>query len=231
MAELLHPLDNPGWGALSAGAHAGMAVRVGPGLRYPAEVSPFAAAPEASEATLAALGEAMAVGSGVGLALPWPVRAPAGLEAAAVMAVDQMVAEGFTPDAEAVEGFATLGAADAEEMAALTALTEPGPWRARTYEMGRYIGVRDAGALVAMAGERMKPPGFSEVSAVCTHPDHRGKGLAGRLTAAVAGAIAARGETPFLHVFPDNAGAISIYRRLGFVKRRDMFVTVLVRRG
>jgi predicted GNAT family acetyltransferase len=87
--------------------------------------------------------------------------------------------------------------------------------------------VKVGGRLVAMAGERMKPQGFTEVSGVCTHPDHRGHGYAAALTALVAERIRARGETPFLHVFPHNAGAISVYRRLGFAFRREVTVTVL----
>lgn len=109
-----------------------------------------------------------------------------------------------------------LGDGDSPEMLELTALTKPGPFGPRTHELGYYVGIRDQGKLVAMAGERLKVPGFTEVSAVCTHPDHLGKGYAAALMTEVMRAIRERGETPFLHVRADNARAIAIYERLGF---------------
>jgi len=109
-----------------------------------------------------------------------------------------------------------LGDKDSPEMLELTALTKPGPFGPRTHELGYYAGIRDNGKLVAMAGERLKVPGFTEVSAVCTHPDHLGKGYAAALMTEVMRAIRDRGETPFLHVRADNARAIAIYERLGF---------------
>ena len=101
-------------------------------------------------------------------------------------------------------------------MIELTALTKPGPFGPRTHELGTYVGIRDGGKLVAMAGERLKVPGYTEVSAVCTHPDHLGKGYARVLMKEVMRAIRERGETPFLHVRGDNARAIALYERLGF---------------
>jgi ribosomal protein S18 acetylase RimI-like enzyme len=109
-----------------------------------------------------------------------------------------------------------LGDDDSAEMLELTALTKPGPFGPRTHELGYYVGIRDNGKLVAMAGERLKVPGYTEVSAVCTHPDHLGKGYAAALMSEVMRAIRDRGETPFLHVRADNARAIAIYQRLGF---------------
>jgi len=109
-----------------------------------------------------------------------------------------------------------LGDKDSPEMLELTALTKPGPFGPRTHELGYYVGIRDNGKLVAMAGERLKVPGFTEVSAVCTHPDHLGKGYAATLMTEVMRAIRERGETPFLHVRADNTRAIGIYERLGF---------------
>jgi len=114
-------------------------------------------------------------------------------------------------------------------MLALATLTKPGPFFARTHQLGDFIGVKKNGALVAMAGERMKPPGFTEVSGVCTHPDHRGHGYAAGLSRIVASRILERGETPFLHAFATNTGAISVYRALGFALRRDITLTVLAR--
>jgi len=116
------------------------------------------------------------------------------------------------PPAEIVE----LGDKDSPEMLELTTLTKPGPFGPRTHELGYYVGVHDNGKLVAMAGERLKVPGFTEVSAVCTHPDHLGRGYAAALMAEVMRGIRKRGETPFLHVRADNTRAIAIYERLGF---------------
>ncbi|MEI9963878.1 MAG: GNAT family N-acetyltransferase [Caulobacteraceae bacterium] len=105
-------------------------------------------------------------------------------------------------------------------MLALATLTQPGPFFARTHQLGDFIGVKQEGRLVAMAGERMRPTGFTEVSGVCTHPDWRGRGYAAGLMRLVAARILARGETPFLHVYASNTGAIALYEALGFRLRR-----------
>jgi predicted GNAT family acetyltransferase len=102
-------------------------------------------------------------------------------------------------------------------MLALATLTQPGPFRARTHELSQFWGVKDEqGQLLAMAGERLKLPGMSEVSGVCTHPDARGQGLAALLSRHVASEIVRRGEVPFLHAYAGNAAAIGLYERLGF---------------
>lgn len=121
-----------------------------------------------------------------------------------------------------------LGEADVPEMLALTRLTNPGPFLERTIEMGDYIGVRDGGKLVTMAGERFRVPGWTEISAVCTAPTHRGQGLATRLLRAVAAGIEARGEGVFLHVVSSNVGAIRLYESLGFSIRGRRTVGAIV---
>lgn len=127
------------------------------------------------------------------------------------------------------EDILTLGDADAPEMLALAKLTEPGPFLARTHHMGAFIGIRIGGRLAAMAGERMRMPGYTEVSGVCTHPDFRGRGLARRLSAVVAANIEARGEQPFLHAWKTNLPAISLDEQLGFRLRTEVNVAVLER--
>ena len=117
---------------------------------------------------------------------------------------------------ERVPEILALGDADVPEMLELTALTNPGPFLERTIEMGDYVGIRDGATLVAMAGERFRVPGWTEISAVCTAPTHRGQGLATRVLRAVAAGIEARGEGVFLHVVSTNAGAIRLYESLGF---------------
>jgi predicted GNAT family acetyltransferase len=124
-----------------------------------------------------------------------------------------------------------LGDADVPEMLALTRLTNPGPFLERTIEMGDYVGVRDGGKLVAMAGERFRVPGWTEISAVCTAPTHRGQGLATRLLRAVAAGIEARGERIFLHVVAGNTGAIRLYEALGFSIRGRRTVGAIVPSG
>lgn len=109
----------------------------------------------------------------------------------------------------------------------LVARTEPGPFRRRTIELGAYLGIRREGRLVAMGGERMRPPGWTEISAVCTDPAYRGQGLATRVVRAVAAGIKARGETPFMHAAADNTAALRLYESIGFSLRREVTVTVL----
>ncbi len=112
-----------------------------------------------------------------------------------------------------------LGVRDVPEMLELTALTTPGPFGPRTHELGTYIGVRENGVLVAMAGERLRPPGWTEISAVCTRAESRGRGYASRLVDELVSRILARGDRPFLHTVDENVGAIALYERLGFTTR------------
>ena len=205
-----------------------MSLGDGSARRFAPDIGPLAAARDGSAESLAAL-EALVPGDGALILLE-------GEDAAIVPATGvsrtargvQMVAR----DLKAVRSAAAiepLSDADAAEMLALARLTEPGPFAARTHTLGQFLGVRDGGRLVAMAGERMKPEGFAEVSGVCVHPDNRGRGYAAALSALVAAQIEARGETPFLHAYADNAGAIRLYESLGFVVRCSMTVAVLER--
>ena len=127
------------------------------------------------------------------------------------------------PFAEAVE----LTAADVPEMLDLVGRTEPGPFLPRTIELGTYLGVRRDGALIAMAGERMHPPGWTEISAVCTDPAFRGQGLATDLVRAIGHGIRGRGEEPFLHASDANGRAIELYLAIGFELRRTSQLTLV----
>ena len=130
--------------------------------------------------------------------------------------------------------YVELGLNDVDEMLALAAMTEPGPFSKRTIDMGTYLGIREEGRLVAMAGERLMPEGWSEVSGVCTHETGRGKGYAAALVGQLQRRIHARGELSFLNVVkgsPSEASAMGVYERLGFHKVRDMCVTVVVNRS
>jgi len=122
-----------------------------------------------------------------------------------------------------------LGPNDSPDMVELATLTKPGPFGTRTHELGTYLGVRREGKLVAMAGERLKIPGYTEVSAVCTHPAHTGKGYAQALMSEIMRRIVSRGETPLLHVREDNHRAVRVYEKLGFRKRVLMHFAVIRR--
>ncbi len=221
-----HPLDNPVLASLT-GAHAGIALTKGRAARYPADISPFGALPDdpaaadwSDVAGLLAPGEV--------IALPGLLTdPPAGWETLWFGEGVQLVADTLKvkPDGEAVP----LGPADVPAMLSLTERTKPGPFLARTVEFGGYLGIWRDGRLIAMAGERLRPPGYTEISAVCTDPDYRGLGLASRLTRAVAAAIAARGDTPFLHAVRSNTSAIRLYIELGFAHRRDITFPLLRR--
>jgi ribosomal protein S18 acetylase RimI-like enzyme len=132
----------------------------------------------------------------------------------------QMVAQ--RPPQEAALSAAVLAQGDAPAMMDLVAATEPGPFACRTPLLGRYLGIRDGHRLVAMAGERLRLPGHVELSAICVHPDARGKGYAAALTQELMRRAFARGERPFLHVRPENRPAVALYRRLGFEARREL---------
>ncbi len=140
----------------------------------------------------------------------------------------QMVCERLA-DVDADPRIVALTDADWPAMLELATLTKPGPFAARTPALGDFVGIQAGGALIAMAGERMKHPGFTEVSGVCTHPDARGRGLARVLSAHVARRIIARGETPYLHAYASNTPAIQLYETLGFRLRRAVHVVVVAR--
>lgn len=215
----MHPLDNPAWTSLT-GPHARFAERKGQALRYEPDVSPWSAIPvDADEAAWDDLAALAGAGGRVLLAGD-PHTGPAGWEALLRIPGVQLVGTALATvdDTEAV----SLGADDVPEMLDLVARTRPGPFEPRTHLMGGYLGIRRDGALVAMAGERMRPPGFSEISAVCTDVAFRGQGLGARLVRAVGAVIRRRGDEPFLHASAENVGALRLYEHLGFRLRRPV---------
>lgn len=224
-------LDRPIWQALST-RHAQWAEGDGWAKRYPAAVTSLAALRQPDAAAFAALEPLATSGNAVALFLDAAPELPAGWTVIASGPLAQMVCvapenAGRHPVSDEV---IAMTAADVDEMVALTALTRPGPFGPRTIELGGYRGVRREGRMAAMAGERMRVPGFTEISAVCTHPDFRGQGYAADLVAAVAQGILRRGETPFLHTRPENVAAVNVYRKLGFEIRRS-FELLVVQRG
>lgn len=224
----LDPLDNPIWHALNTW-QAGIALGGELARRFQPAISPFGALAADTPEAWRALAALMAPGETVKMFGTKPWQPADTFEIKGQGTLNQMV-QRVPREGDTGAGIERLDAGHAREIAELVALTQPGPFAARTPEMGRYYGIRHDGELVAMAGERLHLPGFTEISAVCVHPDHRGRRLAGRLVGFAAQQIVVRGEVPFLHVFETNAGAIGLYEKLGFDVRRPLFAVTLARR-
>jgi predicted GNAT family acetyltransferase len=220
-----HPLDRPVWNAL-ASRQMRFAVGNTRARRFDGDFGLFAAAADASPECLAALAALVLERGMVALVEVEPQPQTGGVTAESHV-IWQMAAERLADVPSPAFEIVPLTEADAPQMLALATLTKPGPFFARTHELGHFVGVRRDGELVAMAGERMKPDGFTELSGVCTAPGYRGLGYAGALSRVVAGRILASGETPFLHVYAHNTGAIALYQTLGFTLRREMHMQVL----
>ncbi|MAS03814.1 MAG: GNAT family N-acetyltransferase [Ahrensia sp.] len=221
-----HKLDRPIWAALTS-KQAYLSSGGPEAMRFPADISPFAATPDDDPESLARLAALIPSGAiFVTVAKTAAVPPQTTVEKAAPLiqmhAVDLVAAE---PGEEVI----ALGDDDAREMLELATLTRPGPFLINTHRLGRFIGVRKDGRLAAMAGERLHVDGYREVSAVCTHPDFRGRGYAGLLSRIVANRIKVEGETPFLHAYADNAAAIRLYESLGFRIERELVVQMLRR--
>jgi len=223
-----HPLDRPVWNALTT-RQAYLAQGDARALRIDPDHGPFGAPADHMPENLVALAGLVPAGGELWCVDAASTPPPPGTQIARSAVLTQMVAPSISAIRPAVDAL-VLTDADAPEMQALAHLTRPGPFLGSTHRLGRFIGIRDAhGMLVAMAGERMRLDGFTEVSGVCTHPDHRGRGLAAALIHQVASAMLDRGETPFLHSYADNAAAISLYEALGFRARAAMNLAILVR--
>lgn len=216
-------LVNPAWHALGA-AQAGVAESVGTARRYMPDVSPFCAVPDSPrpddwDALRALVGPGQSA-----FLLRAPCAIPADWEVTFRLDGVQMVAADATGDPPDLDGTGIIELTDDDvaEMLDLVVRTQPGPFAPRTNRLGTYLGIRIDGALAAMSGERMRPPGFTEVSAVCTDERYRGRGLAAALVRAVMAGIDGRAELPILHAAASNADAIRLYEQLGFAHTRDV---------
>lgn len=219
------PLDNPVWSSLATG-HSAMARVSGAAARYPSDISPLSAIREPSPQAVADLRELTKPGEVVGLATAFAVDVPDDWEIVVSRFIDQMVCDDFHPAPDVAP--LLLSDKDVPEMIALTKLTQPGPFEHGTIGMGKYLGLRSPdGTLMAMAGQRMSFTNFREISAVCTHPDHQGKGYAGKLMTILAREIIADGKMPVLHVKTENASAKHLYEKLGFRVRKPMHFNVI----
>jgi predicted GNAT family acetyltransferase len=217
-------LDNPIWFALST-QHESLALSQGSARRYPKAVSPFAALLKPTPDAFTDLQALVQPGERVALFTASPLDVPTSWQVDVARWIEQMTCE--TSPAEQPIQSLPLSPADVPEMLALTAATEPGPFLPGTIELGRYFGIRsDDGRLAAMAGERLRLSGFTEISAVCTHPDFRGRGYAKALVTMLAAKIMTEGKMPFLHVNPDN-GAKVVYEKIGFQMRTRIRLTVI----
>jgi predicted GNAT family acetyltransferase len=225
MSAQSHPLDHPIWTALTT-TQLALAEGDARARRFPTEMTPFADMPDLSAENFAALRAMMSSNDIAVLFTPAAVAPPSGFNVSLAETGEQLIGTPVEAPANGVE-IVTLGIDDVPAMLELTALTKPGPFSARTHELGTFLGIKVDGQLAAMAGERMKPGPYTEITAVCVHPSHRGRGYAQILLGAVARQIVARGEIPFLHVFSNNHSAIALYRRQGMEIRRRLHVTVL----
>jgi ribosomal protein S18 acetylase RimI-like enzyme len=224
-AKVGHPLDQPVWNMLN-GPQRSLAQWHENACRIDPAYGPFAAVAPGREAELAAL--LSGASDEVWIVQTEKMAPPLGTRVIRTAALLQMIADGAVTGAADDAQISVLSDEDAPEMTALAHATQPGPWGPSTNCYGTFYGVRSEGRLVAMAGERMRPAaGLAEVSAVCTYPEFRGQGLAARLIRKVMAGMLARSDTPFLHSYAANAGAIRLYESLGFRARREMVVTVL----
>ncbi|QNG48841.1 GNAT family N-acetyltransferase [Sphingobium yanoikuyae] len=225
----MHLLDRPVWNALCSG-WSDRAEGDERAKRIDPLYGPFGAAADDSEAARHALAVLVPDDGALWLVGPDAETPPAGVTVIRTARLAQMIAPTITPAPPADFTWRVLEEADGAAMRDLALLTRPGPFHPLTHRLGRFVGVHDMdGRLIAMAGERMRMPGFAEVSGVCTHPDARGRGYAGALMRIVMQAMLDRGETPFLHAYASHDRTIALYETLGFRVRALLPMMVISR--
>ncbi len=219
-------LDNPIWHALST-THARFAEGDDLARRYRTDIGPLSGMKDQSAEAYRSLVQLLGPDDVAVLFLTDPPTPPKELQLLRCFPMYQMIC--LTPPAAPRTDFIieNLTTTDVPEMRKLAEATEPGPFRKRTIELGGYRGVRVDGRLASMAGQRLGLNDFTEVSAVCTWPEFRGRGFANALVSTVANAVFEQNKTPFLGVREDNVSAIGVYEKVGFTIRRTLHVTVL----
>lgn len=225
-----HVLDNPAWNALISG-NKDLAFGNGPVRYFDKEVSPFAGFEENTVENFQALYKQLPHNGPVLLLTPGEIDIPVQWKVLQVIKGLQMVCDVFKEQGDMSAELVPLTHEHALEMVALAKLTNPGPFAAETIRFGHYMGIFENGKLAAMAGQRIHAFAFAEVSAVCTHPNHTGKGYARQLLVYHINRIKKASETPFLHVRHDNERAIEVYKRLGFYTRREVYFYVMLKAG
>jgi ribosomal protein S18 acetylase RimI-like enzyme len=223
-------LDNPIWTSLIAG-HRKFAIGqdVGSGMarRYPPAIGPFAGMQDQSDTAFEDLGQVVPPGETVAVLFDSDPIVPPDWRVARTLSLVQMIQRTEALNRNEGPEIVRLAPTDMPEMVSLAKLTEPGPFSSETAILGEFFGVRIEGKLIAMAGQRFKPEGFVEMSAVCTHPDYRGRGLARELVCKVTSEIRSDGSVPFLTCMKSNTGAIKLYETLGFSYRRSFVLGIL----
>jgi ribosomal protein S18 acetylase RimI-like enzyme len=217
-----HELDNPVWHAL-VGPHTDVAIGQGHARHYPRDITPFSAIAEGTATAYADLAVDLPAGTEARSFRPADEPAPHGWETVSGRPIIQMQFDNLRSPDDPRDDLPTLGESDTKDMLELAEVAEPGPLGPHANRLGCYIGYRDGGRLLAMGGERFRVPCFVEVSGISVHPDARGTGLGSVITLHLVRSTLARGETPFLHVFPNNP-AVSLYRSLGFRGRTRLWV-------
>jgi len=221
-----HPLDNPIWNALGT-EHASFALKIGRARRYPHAIGPLSGMIDTSPASYEDLRSLAGPGGTIALFLEEPATPPAGWTMLRDGLMVQMILPAASETSSSDSEIRQLTSADVPAMVDLAHLTQPGPFQKRTWELGLFLGAFEGTRLIAMAGQRMHFPDYIEVSAVCTHPDARGRGLARILISKIVQDILDRGKTPILHAFANNYSAIRVYESLGFVLRRNLHLAFL----
>jgi predicted GNAT family acetyltransferase len=226
-------LDNPIWHSLSS-SHACFSLGDDLAKRFDPEIGPLAGMRDQTPEAYRVLAALFDPGDFAVLFLDSEPQIPQGWKILRHVPMEQMVCASSVSELETLahseSEIETLSSKEISEILELTALTEPGPFRQRTFELGGFLGIREAGRLAAITGQRLALPGYTEVSAVCTHPDFRGRGYARTLVAAVSQNIGLRGEIPFLEVLQSNTSAIRVYESVGFAIRRTLHLAVVVPR-
>lgn len=217
---IAHVLDRPVWQTMN-GYHAALAHGGERAKRFAPEVSAFAATGDDSPESLAALADLVAPGEIVVMVQAEEIKVPAGMQEVDRGSLVQLTSAQM-PEPRESDDITELGPDDAADMLALADLTKPGPLTIHALMLGRFWGIRRDGQLVAMAGQRMRVPGYSEISGICTHSDFQGQGLARRLSIHVMRESMAGGDTAFLHAHAHNDVAVGLYQSLGFSVRTGM---------
>jgi ribosomal protein S18 acetylase RimI-like enzyme len=221
-------LDNPVWSSLAL-RHARYAQGGGLALRYSRDFSPLSAMSATGPESVEAMRALVRIDEAIVMAGPHVPETLPGWDVVQRLRLAQMIRRDRTRLPENIDAISTLSTADVDDMVALVEITRPGPFCVRTVELGNFVGIRQHGRLVAMAGERLWIGDHREVSGVCTHPDAAGNGYSRALLGRVINRMLDAGQTPFLHVEYGNARAIAVYESLGFVRRAEIAATVVKR--
>ncbi|MBB5394158.1 GNAT family N-acetyltransferase [Mucilaginibacter sp. AK015] len=223
---MAHILDNPIYNALKTG-NKKLSADGARAVHFRRDVAPFAGMENNSSADFKALSAFDPQVSPLVIFTPVKLDIPKKFEVIHEFEMQQMVYKGGMPIATAPKPVTELNESHIPQMLELTELTKPGPFLERTIEFGNYTGIFEDGKLVSMAGQRLQPTPYIELSAVCTHPDYLGRGYAGMLLNEQVKKVLQVSGTPFLHVLASNKAAISVYERVGFETRSPMFGYVL----